>query len=318
MKIIKIFSKYIIIGFFSVLVLFASNVFAQWRFEWNGDIFDPGSDNSVVKTTIWNMAYDTKEFYWARSAGKFIVDFLVRFVVPILLIVAVLVAIFGFYKLMLSSKDWDQIKWLDYIIWWVIGIIVIQSASFIASNYADLIINLKVSSQLNTLPEAIYNSIVFPFLQMTIYIVLWILFVTLLINVIKFITSADEKVVANSKNIIINNIIGIIVIMLAKEVVQFVYGKQEALKISTNNLWNIGTSLLSLDNVKVVYNIINRALSIISFVILVIIIYQSYLLLLNPTDDKQIWVIKKNFLYIFIGLVLIWFCYLIVNILFIS
>lgn len=318
MKILKNFWKYMLFWFLGFFWLFLSSVFAQWRFEGGWDIFSTDSAQSVVKSSIWNMDYNTKPFYGASFIDDFIVDFLVKYVIPVFLVVAVLVAIFGFYKTMFSVKDWDEVEWAKYIIWWVVGIIVMQSAAFIASNYADMIIALTPTSQLNSLPESIYNLIIYPFIQMFMYIIVWVLFVVLLLNVIKFITSADEKVVTHSRNIIVNNIIWIAVIMLAKEIVQFVYGKQEALKTSSDNLWDVWTSLLTPANIKLIYDIINWALSIISFIILVIIIYQSYLLLLTPTDEKQIATIRRNFLYIFIWLVLIWFCYLIVNLLLVN
>ena len=120
------------------------------------------------------------------------------------------------------------------------------------------------------------------------YIVVGTLFVILLIHVMRFITSSDDKMAANSKNIIVNNIIGIMVIMLSKEIAQAVYGKQDTINKTATDLGDVGTGIFTNTNIKIVYNIINRAMSILGFAILCIIIYQAYMLLINPSDDKQI------------------------------
>lgn len=296
---------YILLSIFSILW---STINAQNN--WFDDILNKSTENIQQ-----NITYDVVQYQWARNIWNFIVDFIIDYIVPVFLVIAVLVAMFGFFKLMTSNKDWDEKKWVDYILRWVVGIVVMTSASFIANFLYNEITWLTPTSNLNTLVWNIYNSLIYPFLQLFMYIVMWTLFVILLIHMMRFITSADEKVVTHSKNIIINNVIWIVVIMLSKEIVQAVYWEQSTVLRNASNLWDIWSWMLNTSNIKLLYSVINRAMSIIWFIILVIIIYQSYLLLLNPNDDKQRWVIKKNFLYIFIWLVLIWFAYMIVNLL---
>lgn len=303
--------KYIYIWIFSMFISISSFGFAQdQRFN---DILNTTTDE--IKQ---NVAYDVTQYRGANQLSNFIIDFVVKYIMPVFLIIAVMVAIFGFYKLMMSNKDGDEKKWVDYIIWWVVWIIVMQSATFIGTTLTSTITALDSSSNLNTIPEVLYNSIVFPFLQMFMYIIIGTLFVILLIHVIRFITTADEKTATHSKNIIVNNVIGVVVIMLSKEIVQAIYGKQSDVNKTATDLGDIGTWFLTNINIKIIYDIINRVMSIIWFMILAIIIYQSYQLLMNPTDDKQIWAIKKNFGYIFFWMVMIWFCYLIVNFLLVN
>lgn len=305
---LKKIKNYIYISIFWLFLIFGGFVYAQ----------DQRFDNILTATTDeikQNVAYDVTSYRWANQLGNFIIDFMVKYIMPVFLVVAVIIAIFGFYKLMMSNKDGDEKKWVDYIIWWVVGIIVMQSATFIWTNLTSIIWTLDSSTNLNTFPEIIYNQIIYPFLQIFMYVVVGTLFVILLIHMIRFITSADEKMATNSKNIIVNNIIGIIVIMLSKEIVQTVYGKQDSINKAATDLWDVWTGILTDINIKIVYNIINRAMSILWFIILWIIIYQAYVLLMNPSDEKQLWVIKKNFLYMFLWLALIWFSYVIVNVL---
>jgi hypothetical protein len=74
-----------------------------------------------------------------------------------------------------------------------------------------------------------------PFITLFMYIVIGFLFVILLVHVMRFITSSEEDVTAKAKTIMISNVVGILVILLAKTMVEAVYGKQtEVLKNATN------------------------------------------------------------------------------------
>jgi len=63
------------------------------------------------------------------------------------------------------------------------------------------------------------------------YVVIGFLFVILLVHVFRFITSSEEEVTAKAKTIMISNVVGILVILLSKTIVEAIYGKQaEVLK----------------------------------------------------------------------------------------
>jgi|GEM_PF-4002063 len=58
------------------------------------------------------------------------------------------------------------------------------------------------------------------------YIIMGGMFVLLLVKTIQFITSPSDKAPAQAKSIIISAVTGIVVILLAKTMVEAVYGKQ--------------------------------------------------------------------------------------------
>lgn len=61
------------------------------------------------------------------------------------------------------------------------------------------------------------------------------------------------------------------------------------------------------------YGIINWILGIVTFIVVVIIVYQGYSLMVNPTDEETIKKLKKNILFIFIGILIIGMGYLLTN-----
>jgi len=108
-------------------------------------------------------------------------------------------------------------------------------------------------------------------------------------------------------NIIISAIIGILVILSAKTLVEAVYSKQELILEETNGSITVGAGLLneSSQDYQVLFTIINYILGLIAFVVLCIIIYQAYLMLFTANTDDSIKKMRKNLLYIFAGLLLI-------------
>ena len=108
--------------------------------------------------------------------------------------------------------------------------------------------------------QIIYDSIVFPFVKMAIYIVVGIMFVMLLARVFKFILSPSDDIKKKSITIIVWNVVAILIILLAKQLVEFVYGKKdEVLNDQAQNLGEFGGGLLT-NNLPILYAIINRVL----------------------------------------------------------
>ena len=54
-------------------------------------------------------------------------------------------------------------------------------------------------------------------------------------------------------------------------------------------------------------------MGLVGFAVLIIIIIEAVTLLSNPTDEKQIERLKKNFLYIIIGIIIIGTAYAVTN-----
>jgi hypothetical protein len=103
--------------------------------------------------------------------------------------------------------------------------------------------------------------------------------------------------------------------LLAKTMVETIYGKQATVikSSSATNLWDIGTWVLAGADFTVVFSIINYVLGFLWFVILLVIIIQTYQLLVNPTSDELIKKTKTNLMYIVIWLAIIALAYVIVN-----
>jgi hypothetical protein len=104
-----------------------------------------------------------------------------------------------------------------------------------------------------------------------------------------------------------------LIIIWAKQIVEAIYGKQNAVIKDITNLWEVGSGILADRNIPILYQVINYALWIASLVILVIIIIQTMNLLMKPDDPAQIKSIKNSLLYMFIGILLLGTWYLIVN-----
>jgi hypothetical protein len=105
-----------------------------------------------------------------------------------------------------------------------------------------------------------------------------------------------------------------LIIIGAKQIVEVIYGKQEdVMNANVTNLWEIGSWVLADKHIPILYQVINYALGIASLVILVIIIIQTVKLLMKPDDPAQIKNIKNSLLYMFIGILILWAGYLIVN-----
>lgn len=69
----------------------------------------------------------------AEGVRDTIIAVLQKVIVPVIVIIGVLMAILGFYEIMSSEKADDQKKGFSYVLWGVVGIIIILSASFIAN-----------------------------------------------------------------------------------------------------------------------------------------------------------------------------------------
>jgi hypothetical protein len=141
----------------------------------------------------------------------------------------------------------------------------------------------------------------------------FMMFVMLLSRVFKFIFAPSDEIKDQSITIIVYNVVAILIILLAKQLVEFVYGKKaDILNQNAQNLGQIGTGLLS-NNLPLIYSIINRVLGLAAFVILVLIIMESYMLLTQPDDEEALGKIKNTIGYAFLGLVVIGTGYVITN-----
>lgn len=258
---------------------------------------------------------------WTQGIVNFIRSNIINLLIPIIVIVWVVVAIIGFYKMMFSdSEEWTK-EWSKYLIRWVVGIIVMMSSRYLANTV--LFENILAWGDIQTfngidVATILYEQAVFPFIKIAMYLAMGVLFVIIALRVLSYLTNPSEEVRKQAITLIARNVIGIIVILASKQIVELIYGQQaDVMEQTAQNLGDIGTWVLS-GNLPILYTIINRVMGLSAFVILVIIILQTYQLLVNPTDEETMGKIKKNFLYITIGILVIWSGYVITNFLIIN
>lgn len=273
-----------------------------WESVWN--IKSQLDIAPVVANPWWEWVKDFLIFIWQKI------------ILPVSIIIWLVVVIIWFYNLFFSEKDDEQKKWLNFITWWVIWIIAMWSAWFI---WKQLVWESWGSWSLNTfswnyIADSIYSNIAFPFIKLAIFLVVWILFMILLVHAFKFVTNPSDDTKKHSKTIIIWNTIWIVLILWAKNLVELIYGKIESVSWTpSTNLWDIWQWILAQKNAYFAYNAINWIMWFMALITVIIIIYQTYLLLTKPEDADTAKKLKKNFVYIFIWILVIWAGYLITN-----
>lgn len=250
---------------------------------------------------------------WAQWAQNFLFNTIMNVLVPLIIILGILSAILWFYKLMFSSDDKATSEWTRYIIYGVIGIILIMSAKFIGQNVFDLLTPASGQIKWYEIASWLYDKILYPFIKFAIYLVLGAMFVILVSRVITFLFGSDSDAQKKAWTLIGWNVIAMLVIIWAKQIVEAIYGKQDAVVKDITNLWEVWSGILADKNIPILYQVINYALWIASLVILVIIIIQTVKLLTKPDDPAQIKNIKNSLLYMFIWILLLGAGYLIVN-----
>lgn len=258
---------------------------------------------------------------WTQGVVNFIRNNILNLLIPIIIVVGVIVAILWFYKMMFSdSEEWTQ-EWSKYIIRWMVWIVVMMSSRYLANTV--LFENILAWWDIQTfngidVAQTLYEQAVFPFIKIAMYLAMGVLFVIVALRVLSYLTNPSEEVRKQAITLIARNVIGIIVILASKQIVELIYGKQaDVMEQTAQDLGDIGTGILSW-NLPILYTVINRIMGLSAFVILVIIILQTYQLLVNPTDEETMGKIKKNFLYITIGILVIWAGYVITNFLIIN
>lgn len=249
----------------------------------------------------------------AQGVQNFLFNTIMNVLVPLIIIIWILSAILWFYKIMFSSDDKAVSEWTRYIIYWVIGIILIMSAKFIGQNVFELLTPSSGQIKGYEIASGLYDKILYPFIKLAIYLVLGAMFVILVSRVITFLFGSDSDAQKKAGTLIGWNVIAMLVIIWAKQIVQAIYGKQADVVKDITNLWEVGSGILADRNIPILYQIINYALGIASLVILVIIIIQTVKLLTKPDDPAQVKNIKNSLLYMFMGILVLGAGYLIVN-----
>lgn len=304
--------KKIILGIFSTVFLSMQYipVLAAGRFE-------PAINDATVSIQN-NVDLTHNGVQWGSEGVRdFIIDIVKKVITPLVIIIGVLLAILGLYELFWSTKEDGTKKWMNYILWWVIGIIIIVSANFLA----DTLVNggifvYDAQSQLvwTLTAQRIYQRLMFPFLKLLMFIALWALFIIALFRTVSFLLSPKEDVKKWARNIIIWNAFWILIIIFAKSLIEAIYGTEtEVVKTTATNLWQIGEGILASKQLPFIYTVVNWAMWFIWLAILILIIIQAIQLISNPTDEANQKKMRTNIIYIIIWLVIIGTAYVVTN-----
>jgi hypothetical protein len=145
---------------------------------------------------------------------------------------------------------------------------------------------------------------------------LGILVVLMIVRVFTYITAQDDSTKKKSMWVIAWTTIGMLLITWAKQIVEAVYWQTEDVidnwKV-IKSLPQIGTEMLNPEDLPILYNVINWALWLAAFALLVMIIFQTYKLLTKPDDASTFTSLKKTIIYALWGVLLIGAAYLLAN-----
>lgn len=278
--------------------------------------FDTVMDRSTQ--TIKNNIETAEPTKWTEWIKNFVFDKVMNVLLPLIVVLGILISILWFYKTLFSSDEKEKAEWIKYIWYGALWIILIVSAKYIWTAIYEWVFNQWDNTKITdiiwwNIAQELYDKIVFPFLKIAIYLCLWALFIILASRIFTFIFAKDDDTKKKAWTLIWRNILWMIAIIGSKQIVEAIYWKKADVMKDITNLWQIWTSVLADRSIPLFYQIINRAIWLLSFIILIMIIVQTIQLLTKPDDPKQMEQIKNTLLYIFIWIVLIWICYLIVN-----
>jgi len=315
-----------------------------------GSIASAGRFGSVIEETLsgwewelpgWNTVLDFQEkwliseIWWVEGIRDLLVTIWVQILIPVFVFTGIIIAILWFYKLMTSDSEEETNKSWTYIVYGTIWVVIMVSAWYIAnllvwvdgSWWAGSIFDFEWRSEFDgpELAAQLYNTIAYPFLRIFLNIAMGIMFVILLINALRLIFSPDDNIVSKASWIIVYSILGILAILLSKNIVEFVYGKYDSVVVDLvwgwdGELGKVGKLFWWLgwewwasiggDVMARFFWVINRVLGLATFIVTVIIIYLWYMLLIKPNDEESIAKIKRYLVYVIIGIFIIWFSYL--------
>lgn len=273
--------------------------------------------NNSVENIRWQLdiapVTDTPEWEWIKN---YLIYIWQRIMIPVVIAIALIIVIIWFYNIFFTDKDEEHKKWVKYIVWWVIWILIMVSAGYIWRTMLGQsgwwwIINTFSGT---TIAENLYSAIAYPFLKIAMFLVIWVLFFFLFIHSFKFITTPSDDIKKHSQKIIIWNVVWIILILSTKNIVEVIYGSVDQVAWNPwRTLGDIWTWILENKNFSALYGSINWIIWFAAFLTLLIILYQTFLLISKPDDAETSKKLKRNFVYIFVWVLIIWAWYLITN-----
>lgn len=315
----------------SMLTIFGLTNLSIFSLTYAQDVY-----NEVLNQTTSSTALSTAINWWEVVTGETWADLfndqvmaIVGYIIDIFIVVWIAVAFIGGYKIMTSDKEEAMKEWIRLIIFWIIWIIIMASARFLAEWLAwnsgiisDEFVSLGINNQPNWIKfiSSLYNKLLYPFIKVALYFVIWILFFMMVGKVIWFVTATDDSAKKKAGWVIIWSVIGILIVIWAKQLVESVMGKQEQV-INENATWinqQGPGSILNFWSIPLVTQVINWVMWLTMFIILVLVIIQWYKMFTKPDDPKNRESLKKTLIYIIIWVLVIWAAYAISSVLVIN
>ena len=317
------------------LFMFSNNDVALADGDWwvdNGSItaysdilgYTISNNNSSLKSALERDV----RWKWWEAVNNVVYD-LIWYMIDVFIVVWILLGFFGWYKIMVSNDSEKLKEWIRLVVYGVVWVIIMVSAKFLAYNIIE---NLELNMAPTTddgpnwirIVSSLYNNTLYPFIKIALYLVIWVLFVMMAVKIITFIVSTEEKAKKQAFWIILWTVVGILIIMWAKQIVEAVMWNQETV-INENatkiTWWAAGwmwSQILQYESVPLVAQIINWAMWLTMFIVLVLIIVQAYKMFTKPDDPKNRESLKKTLLYIIIWVLVIGASYIISNVLVIN
>lgn len=253
---------------------------------------------------------------WVKSRAYSLID---RLAVPGAVLVGIFFALIALYQIMFKQDKDDTKKVIWLVFYAVIGILTMLSAKFIGRVfYEDILFSGEIGvdqfNSVNIVAQA-YDLLLYPFLKIFYYLAMGILFVILLMRVFSFVSEASEDVVQKSRNIIVATTVWLLVIIGSKQLIEWVYGREAQIRNGNAvTITDVGWSFLNDANIPIIYLIIQRVMWLAWFAVLAIILYQTFKMLTDPTNEENLSGIRKTVLYVVLGMLVIGAGYLIVNV----
>lgn len=279
-------------------------------------VSDPSYDSVAVTDMV-----DGK---WSKLFNQQIIK-LIDYVIYIFIAIWIAIAFVWWYKIMASEKEDSTKEWIRLVIFWIVWVIIMVSAKFIAGALVWGNSGIISSEFIDNKPNGVqivsnlYEKVLYPFIKLILYLVVWILFFMMAAKVISFVTATDDSTKKKSLGIILWSVIWILVVMWSKQIVEAVMWKQsDVLKTTATNIADMWNEILEFEKIQLISQIINWVMWLTTLIILVLIIIQWYKMFAKPDDPKNRESLKKTLLYVIIGVLVIGASYVISNVLVIN
>lgn len=231
----------------------------------------------------------------------------------VVFIIAIIVAFISVIRLLTSDNgEEDFSKWLNTLIWSVVGLFLISISYTIIRQFETRVFVGNGFS-----PQTIYNAtinIIYPLLNFMRYIAATVFFATSVYAFFRIITAGgDEEGFEQGKKIFIGSVLGFVLMLLAEPAVRLAYGGgncggDKVFGISTsctNRVFDTGGAFGLIAKIIVFLN------GFLALVVLIMIMYAGFLILTGGGDEEKSETAKKTITYAIIGIIILIFSYVI-------